>query len=384
MQELKDGVNKAKHSLHFWVILFFVLFLLFAFLIAPATLSNISYEHGEDLVNKAEEKIQEITNAHKIPTLDKADYDARMLALANNPVPTPIIRKVTQPDGTIKEEVITPEIKTGWPVPGPYPKDGAILPFYRVVAYYGNLYSKKMGVLGEYGEAEMLSKLKAEMVKWQMADPSTPVMPALHYIAVVAQGTPGKDGKYRFRMPDSEIEKVLAMAEKINAIVFLDIQVALSDLPSEIPYFEKYLKMPNVHLGIDPEFSMKSGKRPGSVIGTFDASDVNYASQYLADLVNQHNLPPKILVIHRFTQNMITNSSNIALREEVQVVIDMDGWGHQARKTNTYKQFVQKQPVQFAGFKLFYKNDLKEEGSRLMTPEDLMKLHPRPIYIQYQ
>src|SRR6187402_3532000 len=37
-----------------------------------------------------------------------------------------------------------------WPVKGAYPKPGALLPFKRIVAYYGNLYSKKMGALGEY------------------------------------------------------------------------------------------------------------------------------------------------------------------------------------------------------------------------------------------
>ena len=36
-----------------------------------------------------------------------------------------------------------------WPVKTAYPEAGAILPFKRIVAYYGNLYSKKMGVLGE-------------------------------------------------------------------------------------------------------------------------------------------------------------------------------------------------------------------------------------------
>jgi len=386
MEKLKDTMKGAHKSIHFWVILFFAIFLLFVFLIAPATLSNISYQYGEALVNKAEEKIEEIMNTSSVPALDKEDYDRRMAILANNPPPPqPVIKKVKQPDGTYVEETTIPEVKpTGWPVKSVYPKDGAILPFNRVVAYYGNLYSKKMGVLGEYPEAEMISKLNAEVLKWETADPATPVIPALHYIAVVAQASAGADGKYRARMPYKEIDKVLVMAEKINAIVFIDIQVSLSDLQSELPYFEKYLKMPNVHLGIDPEFSMKTGKRPGTVIGTFDAADINFASEYLANLVMVNNLPPKILVIHRFTEKMVTNYKSIKLRPEVQVVMDMDGWGHQARKLNTYKQFVQKQPVQFAGFKLFYKNDLKEENARMLTPSELMDLRPHPIYIQYQ
>ena len=66
-----------------------------------------------------------------------------------------------------------------------------------------------MGVLGQYNETEMLQRLNTEVKKWEIADPLTPVIPALHYITVVAQGSPGEDGKYRTRMPDSEIDKVI-------------------------------------------------------------------------------------------------------------------------------------------------------------------------------
>ena len=271
-----------------------------------------------------------------------------------------------------------------WPVKGAYPKGGAIFPFKRVVAYYGNFYSKKMGVLGEYPENVVLEKLQGEIKKWKAADTSLEVIPAIHYIAVTAQGSPGADGKYRLRMSSAQIDRAVAMAQKINALVFIDIQVALSTLQAEVPQLEKYLKMPNVHFGIDPEFSMKTGAKPGTVIGTMDAEDVNYVSDYLAKLVKANNLPPKILVVHRFTQKMVTNYHQIKLRPEVQVVMDMDGWGHQARKFNTYKQFCYKEPVQFTGFKLFYKNDLREANSHVLTPAEVLKLKPQPIYIQYQ
>ncbi|HPZ88146.1 MAG TPA: hypothetical protein PLQ32_08595 [Flavihumibacter sp.] len=271
-----------------------------------------------------------------------------------------------------------------WPVASTLPVAGAILPYKRVIAYYGNLYSTRMGILGELPPPQMRAKLQEEVKKWEAADPNTPVQPALHYIAVTAQGSPGKGGKYRLRMPFSQIDSVLNMAKPINAIVFLDIQVGLSNLQEEIPLLEKYLAMPNVHLGIDPEFSMKTGAKPGSRIGTFDAADVNYAADYLANLVKKNNLPAKMLILHRFTRAMLTNIDAIKLRPEVQMVVHMDGWGAPARKINTYRQFVAKEPVEFTGFKLFYKNDLKETPGRMMTPEELMKLKPMPMYIQYQ
>lgn len=295
-----------------------------------------------------------------VPELDSIDYANRMKAMANG-------------DSSGK-----------WKFNGHYPKVGAILPFNRVIAYYGNLYSTRMGILGELPKKQMFARLKEEVKAWERADSSTPVVPALHYIVTTAQGAPGATGKYRLRMPNKEIDKVMAMAEEFNAIVFLDIQVGLSDLREEIPVIEQYLKHPRVHLGIDPEFSMKAGQKPGSVIGSFDATDINFAASYLAELVKKNNLPPKILVIHRFTQAMVKDYKQIKLIPEVQFVINMDGWGAPARKINTYKLFAHREPVQFTGFKLFYKNDLKEAPHRLLTIKELLALKPIPLYIQYQ
>ncbi len=272
-----------------------------------------------------------------------------------------------------------------WPVKGaPYPLPGAILPFKRVVAFYGNLYSKKMGILGELPPNEMLAKLKGEVKNWERADPKTPVQPALHYIAVVASGDPGKDKMYRHRMPFKQIDTILYLAKKAHAIVFLDIQVSLSNIRTELPLLEKYIEMPQVHIGIDPEFSMKDGTLPGRKIGTFDADDINYVSGYLANVVRKHNLPPKIFIVHRFTKKMVTNYKNIKLHKEVQFVMNMDGWGEPDLKLGTYRNFIYPEPVQFTGFKLFYKNDLKKAPHHMLTPTEVLKFKPYPIYIQYQ
>lgn len=272
-----------------------------------------------------------------------------------------------------------------WPVKNdPLPINGAILPFHRIIAYYGNLYSKKMGALGEYAPKDMWRMLHAEVDKWNKADSVIKSVPAVHYIATVASGTPGKHNYYINRMPDSQIDSALAIAKMHNAIVFLDVQVALSNLHTELPLLEKYLKLPNVHLGIDPEFSMKTGAKPGTKIGTYDAADINYASGYLTKLVKENNLPAKILIVHRFTQGMVTNYKNIKKQKEVQMVMHMDGWGEPELKKGTYRHYLYSEPVQFVGFKLFYKNDLKKAPNRLMTPQELLKLTPKPIYIQYQ
>ena len=271
-----------------------------------------------------------------------------------------------------------------WPAKTPYPLPGAILPYNRIVAFYGNLYSKKMGILGELPKKEMLEKLKEEADKWQSADSSLPVIPALHYIAVTSQASPGKDGKHRMRMPFHQIDSVINWAKEINALVFLDIQVGNSTVKEEVMQLEKYLQMPGVHLGIDPEFAMQDGEVPGNKIGSFAAEDVNDAIDFLASLVKKNNLPPKILIVHRFTQGMLTGYDKIKKLPEVQVVMDMDGWGSKVLKRSAYMRYIYKEPVQFTGFKLFYKNDTKTGANQLYTPEEILKLTPKPVYIQYQ
>lgn len=299
-------------------------------------------------------------------TLDTAEYDRLLIKNANYASTT---------------STTTPRL---WPAEASRPKVGALLPYNRIVAYYGNYYSTKMGILGEFEPDVVLEKMRKEIAKWNAADPTTPVVPAIEYIAVVAQDNPGKSGLYRARMPDEHIDKAIAMAEQMHGIVILDVQVGLSTVQSEIPALEKYLKMPQVHLALDPEFSMKGGEKPGDVIGSFNAADINYTANYLAKLVQENNLPPKVLFIHRFTQRMVQNAEDITPLPEVQMVMVMDGWGSPARKIGTYKHFIYPEPVQFTGFKLFYKNDLKPPSERLLTPAELLNLTPQPLFIQYQ
>lgn len=299
------------------------------------------------------------------PTLDTKKYDLQLERMANYASTTASTSRI-------------------WPVKTEYPKVGALLPEKRIIAYYGNFYSTRMGILGEYPEDVVIEKLKAEVAKWNAADPATPVVPAIDYIAVTAQGSAGADGYYRFRMPEEHVKRAIAMANKVDGIAVLEVQAGLAPLQPEIEAFEKYLIEPNVHLAIDPEFNMKGGEPPGTVIGTVSAGDINRATAYLTSLVQKYDLPPKLLVVHRFTQRMVTGYESIEHHPEVQIIMVMDGWGPPAKKINTYKSFIAPEPVEFTGFKIFYKNDMKPPSDRLLTPGDLLKLTPRPMYIQYQ
>jgi hypothetical protein len=337
------------------------------------------------------------------PVLDKLAYDTKLLLLAHVATSSPwysffltgtttksaqnlSIGSYEPREGSASTSAASVPVlkKQLWPVKTVYPNYGALLPYNRIVAYYGNFYSKGMGVLGQYPEEQMLSMLKATVASWQAADPTTPVIPAIDYIAVTAQGSPGADKMYRFRMPDSQIDKALALADKLHGIVILDIQVGDSSVPTEIPLLAKYLALPNVHLALDPEFDMPPGVGPGRVIGSMSAADINFAANFLATLVKADNLPPKILIVHRFTEEMVPNYKAIKPLPEVQIVMDMDGWGFKAKKINTYNSVISPEPVQFTGFKLFYKNDLLPPSKAMMTPAEVLNLTPAPSFIQYQ
>lgn len=170
--------------------------------------------------------------------------------------------------------------------------------------------------------------------------------PALHLVATLAAADPGQDSLYRTRVPEWRIAQVKGWAESRDALLFLDIQ-------------------------------------PGRVIGSMSAAEINYAIQFLTRIVEEHDLPPKILVVHRFTRRMVRNARDIVTDPRVQVMLHMDGWEPPSQKLDTYRNVVVPEAFQFTGFKLFYRNDTRA-GSRLLRPDEILALDPIPFYIQYQ
>jgi hypothetical protein len=148
---------------------------------------------------------------------------------------------------------------------------------------------------------------------------------------------------------------------------------------SELTRLIPWLRKPYVHLGLDPEFAMPADGVPGRRIGRLDAAEINHAIDVLARLVQEEGITPKVLVVHRFTEGMVLREQQITLDPRVQVVIDADGFGAPALKQNIFDLVITRRPVQFAGLKLFYKND-----KPMLTLAQVLSLRPVPLYIQYQ
>lgn len=261
--------------------------------------------------------------------------------------------------------------------PAPYAGPNSILANKRVVSYYGNPNTGAMGVLGRYDPETVVAKLKEQAAEYAALS-RKPVQPALHFIAAVAQASPGADGLYCGRMPMSLIEQWADLADRHGLLFFLDLQVGRSTVQAEVNRILPLLERPYVHLALDPEFDMWGDQVPGQQIGHMTADEINWATRTLSQIVASHGLPNKILIVHQFTEGMIVGKTSIVTDPNVDIVIDMDGFGGSYAKLSKY-DFVQSVPVQFAGIKLFYRED-----TDLISPERIMSLDPVPDVVIYQ
>jgi LysM repeat protein len=261
--------------------------------------------------------------------------------------------------------------------PAPQSGPGSLLANQRVVTYYGNPYTGLMGILGRYDPETVVAKLEEQTAEYAALS-DKPVQSALHFIATVAQASPGADGMYRNRMPMDLMEEWADLAERHGMLLIIDLQPGRSSVQEEVEAVMPLLERPNVHLALDPEFNMWGSQEPGQQIGHMTADEINWAVQKLSALVASKGLPNKILIVHQFTPNMIENKAGIITDPNVDIVIDMDGFGGQAAKIDRY-DYVQSVLVQFAGIKLFYQEDYE-----LLSPSQIMSLDPPPDLIIYQ
>jgi hypothetical protein len=269
------------------------------------------------------------------------------------------------------QEKPTPEPKAELPRGG-----RRIIPDFRVVAYYGAPQDEQLGALGIGTPTQAARKLERQAKGY--ARKSRPVLPAMELIAVVAAAHPGPGDRYNLRQPDSVIRRYLKAARKAKALLILDIQPGRSDFFTETRRLRKWLKEPDVGLALDPEWRMGPGQVPGQVIGSVGAREVNATTAWLDQLVEKHDLPQKLLLIHQFTDDMIPETE-LKERKGLAYVLNVDGFGTQTLKVAKYKNFVAQAKHFHRGFKLFYSED-----TDTMTPREVMRLVPRPDVVVYE
>lgn len=256
-----------------------------------------------------------------------------------------------------------------------------LFPLHRIVALYGNPRARQLGELGIGSPDAAGNKLLRQAgpyVRWDR-----PVLPAMELIATLATNAPGDDGKYRINMPDEMIATYLKAARRVHGILILDVQPGRDEFGPLVERLERWLRLPDVGLALDPEWKMQDGEVPGSSIGKTDADVVNATAAYLSKIVAAGRLPEKPLIIHRFTDGMIEREERLREFPGVRTIINIDGFGGPAVKVAKYKALTAREPSFPRGFKLFYEED-RRDGQRLMTPRQVMRLRPVPDVVLYE
>ncbi|HEX2729838.1 MAG TPA: hypothetical protein VHM16_08780 [Rubrobacteraceae bacterium] len=249
----------------------------------------------------------------------------------------------------------------------------------RLVAYYGHPSTGLMGVLGEYQPDELMDRLKDQTAEYSKLDPDRPAVPTIELIASVAQPVPGADGLYVTQTPKKDIQTYVDLTKKNDALLLLDVQLGRATVMQEIKLLEPYLKLPHVHLAIDTEYSVEDGEVPGQDLGEVDGPEIQEAVGYLDDLVERENIPDKLLMVHQFEDGIVTNKQKIKPTKNVQVALHADGFGGADAKAVKYELLVRDQPIQYGGFKVFYKQD-----EPVLAPRDVLRLDPAPAVVTYQ
>ncbi|XVX19201.1 hypothetical protein ACQP1U_12845 [Actinomycetota bacterium] len=289
-----------------------------------------------------------------------------------------------QGGGGAAERADAPATTTTTTTPTPPPElpggGRTVFPDYRLFGYSGQPGAPGQGRLGIGDLDERVLEIKKRGKRYAYG---RQIMPTLELISTVVHAKPGKDGMYRSRIPHEQIDEHLAAARRHEGMLLLNIQPGRAEFLDEARYYEKYLLDPHVGLALDPEWAVKPGQVPGKVYGSTTGADLDAVGEYVADLVKEHDLPQKVIVVHQLHPDIISGEDAIQERPEVAWVKSVDGIGDAEDKVKTWHKITATQPALFhGGFKLFYEEDAVH--GPLMTSKQVMALRPVPEYVLFE
>ena len=260
------------------------------------------------------------------------------------------------------------------------PRGGtSVLPQHRVIGFYGAPQADSLGELGIGSPASAAKRLRRQAKPYKRRS-RQPILPVFELLGTIALSHPGGDGKYRARQPDSVIRRYSKAAKRNRLLLMLDIQPGRASFIDEVKHLKRWLKKPFVSVALDPEWNVGRNGVPGEGIGSVSARMINRVTRYLTKLVRRRDLPQKLVVVHQFTDSMIRRKDDLKRRRAVDLVLNADGFGTPEAKRSKYTQLAPSpRSGLYPGFKLFY-----EEDTNLMSPKQVMRLHPRPRFVVYE
>lgn len=260
---------------------------------------------------------------------------------------------------------------------------GGFLPFpdRMMVALYGHPESAALGMLGEQSAEAAVKRVKKVAAEYA-ALTATPVIPAFELIATVAAASPGKDGDYSRETAMSVLRPWVETAIAQGCYVVLDLQPGRTDFLTQAKVYEELLLLPQVGIALDPEWRLGPKEKHLVQIGHVGIAEVNAVAQWLATLVREHDLPPKVFTLHQFQTQMIRGREQLRTDlDELQFLLHVDGSGGQGAKRATWGVMREGLPK---GVFLGWKNFKDEDFPMLTVAQTMAQVKPTPNFVSYQ
>ncbi len=239
-------------------------------------------------------------------------------------------------------------------------------PYYRTtwLTYYGRPGVFVMGILGEMSVVSLTAELKEKARTLdQVNGANLRVKPAFHLVHGMATVTPTAEGDYLEYLDDAVVMEYINAGLKENIAVILDVQVGKLSVSDAISNMLPYLKYPNVHLAVDPEFAMSHPNQavPGNPIGFVTGEQINEAMDTIEQYMTDNKIRGRrIFLVHQFFDEMIVDKESLRWDSpQLELTFCADGWGDPWGKITKYNDFfAENDQVKYTAFKMFYRWDV--------------------------
>ncbi|HEX6122894.1 MAG TPA: hypothetical protein VFY89_07030 [Ktedonobacterales bacterium] len=313
------------------------------------------------------------------------------------------------------------------PAEAPFdPNVDAPLPNNRIITAYGifggvvfNGPASHMNTMLDY-----LPKMQKLAQQFYAADPTHPVKLGIDIVVNVLQpcsyfpeyctswaplhDKDNQDSNCDPKQDFCSIDGYIKFCQEHDLLLFFDLQLGTEPVKHAVEtYLLDYLqKYPFTELALDTEFHFPNTPQGRSeayaypnYTGQMPASEINWASNELAQISLKNHLPRKVLLVHEFISYVLPDKDKIQVNPNVSLVLQADGFGGYQDKLTKYQVFVQQQLIQYGGYKLFYyytenpncpgvfcATDFDENGTPgPPTPKSLLQnLFPQPLFFSYE
>jgi hypothetical protein len=249
-----------------------------------------------------------------------------------------------------------------------------------ILAFYGHPNSRNMGILGRYTKEELNEKLSALAEEYRAVSGGRGIRKAFYIIF----GTVWPEGEIGI-IKESRLKEYVEYALDNDILIFIDHQIGRYNPVDALKRMLPWLKYPNVHLALDPEWRTA---KPMVEIGSISADEINQIQQIMEDYIIENKiLGERLLVIHQFNWRMISSREKVDSGfHRVRLVHCADGFGSPGIKRQSYAYNVQAANMPVKGFKLFYNSGIPGAGydHPLLSPKEVLSLNPRPYIVMYQ